>query len=90
MKFAMAIMSGFMRRAAIKWIDVYVMGVYFYVLLRNFLEGFKKDQIRNFLEFEYDDNVYYKYYEVIESTRTNVGTRKLPLMKNVTQCFRAN
>lgn len=90
MKFAMGIMPGFMRRVEIKGIKGYIMGVYFYVLLRNFLEGLRKDQMQKFLKFGHDNNVNYKYYEVIESTRTNVGTRKLFLMKNVTQCFRAN
>lgn len=88
--------------------------------------------MRKFLKFMYDDNVYYKYYEVIhilfhtgmrlsefcgltlrdidrennvinidhqiqrtsdmrpviESTKTNTGTRKLPITEDVAQCFR--
>ena len=86
-----------------------------------------KDQMRKFLKFVHDDNVYYKYYEVvyilfhtgrrisefcgltlrnidlenkvinidhqfwrtsdirwvIESTKTNAGTRKLPMTEDV-------
>ena len=45
----MVIMLGFMRKAAIKWIDVYVMSVHFYVLWRNFLEDFREDKMRQFL-----------------------------------------
>lgn len=41
-----------------KWIDVCVMSVYFYVLLWNFLEGFRKDQMRKFLKFGYDDKCF--------------------------------
>ena len=64
MKFAMAIMLGFMRKVEIKWIDVYVMGVYFYVLSRNFLKVYRKEQMCKFLKFVHDNNVYYKCYEV--------------------------
>lgn len=49
MKFVMGIMRGFMRKAAIKWIKVRIMSVHFYVLLRNFLEDFKKDRMRKLL-----------------------------------------
>lgn len=96
-------------------------------------EAITKDQMRKFLKFIHDDNVYYKYYEVvyilfhtgmrisefcgltlrdidlenkvinidhqlqrtsnmrlvIESTKTNAGTRKLPMTDDVAQCFRA-
>ena len=96
-------------------------------------EAITKDQMRKFLKFVHDDNVYYKYYEVvyilfhtgmrisefcglplrdidlenkvinidhqlqrtsdmrlvIESTKNNVGTRKLPMTDDVAQCFRA-
>lgn len=96
-------------------------------------EAITKDQMRKFLKFVHDDNVYYKYYEVvyilfhtgmrisefcgltlrdidlenkvinidhqlqrtsdmrlvIESTKTNAGTRKLPMTEDVAQCFRA-
>ncbi len=89
--------------------------------------------MRKFLKFVHDDNVYFKYYEVvyilfhtgmrisefcgltlrdidlenkvinidhqlqrtsdmrlvIESTKTNAGTRKLPMTEDVVQCFRA-
>lgn len=65
------------------------MGVYFYVLLRNFLEGLRKDQMQKFLKFGHDNNVNYKYYEVIESTKMNDGTRKLSMTKDVAQCFLA-
>ncbi len=85
----MGIMPGFMRKVAIKWIKVRIMSVHFYVLLRNFLEDFRKDQISKFLKFVNDNIGYYKYYEGIASTKTNVGTRKLPMMEDVLQCFRA-
>ena len=96
-------------------------------------EAITKDQMRKFLKFIHDDNVYCKYYEVIyilfhtgmrisefcgltlrdinlenkvinidhqlqrtsdmrlviESTKTNAGTRKLPMTEDVAQCFRA-
>ena len=96
-------------------------------------EAITKDQMRKFLKFVHDDNVYCKYYEVvyilfhtglrisefcgltlrdvdlenkilnidhqlqrtanmklvIESTKTNAGTRKLPMTEDVAQCFRA-
>ncbi|MCM1238897.1 MAG: site-specific integrase, partial [Lachnospiraceae bacterium] len=96
-------------------------------------EAITKDQMRKFLKFIHDDNVYCKYYEVvyilfhtgmrisefcgltlrdidlenkvinidhqlqrtsdmrlvIESTKTNAGTRKLPMTDDVAQCFRA-
>lgn len=92
-----------------------------------------KDQMRKFLKFVHDDNVYCKYYEVvyilfhtgirisefcgltmkdvdlenkilnidhqiqrspdmklyIESTKTNAGTRKLPMTDEVARCFQA-
>ena len=95
-------------------------------------EAITKDQMRKFLKFIHDDNVYCKYYEVvyilfhtgmrisefcgltlrdidlenkvinidhqfqrtsdmrlvIESTKTNAGTRKLPMTEDVAQCFR--
>ena len=95
-------------------------------------ETITKDQMRKFLKFIHDDNVYCKYYEVvyilfhtgmrisefcgltlrdidlenkvinidhqlqrtsdmrlvIESTKTNAGTRKLPMTEDVAQCFR--
>ncbi len=96
-------------------------------------EAVTKEQMRKFLKFVHDDNVYCKYYEVvyilfhtglrisefcgltlrdidlenkilnidhqlqrtanmklvIESTKTNAGTRKLPMTEDVAQCFRA-
>ena len=96
-------------------------------------EAITKDQMRKFLKFVHDDNVYCKYYEVvyilfhtgmrisefcgltlkdidlekriinidhqlmrtsnmkliIESTKTNAGTRKLPMTEDVFQCFQA-
>lgn len=96
-------------------------------------EAITKEQMRKFLKFIHDDNVYCKYYEVvyilfhtglrisefcgltlrdvdlenkilnidhqlqrtanmklvIESTKTNAGTRKLPMTEDVAQCFRA-
>ncbi len=96
-------------------------------------EAITKDQMRKFLKFIHDDNVYCKYYEVvyilfhtgmrisefcgltlkdidlenkvinidhqlqrtsdmrlvIESTKTNAETRKLPMTEDVAQCFRA-
>lgn len=96
-------------------------------------EAISRDQMRKFLKFIHDDNVYCKYYEVvyilfhtgmrisefcgltlrdidlenkvinidhqlqrtfdmrlvIESTKTNAGTRKLPMTEDVAQCFRA-
>lgn len=96
-------------------------------------EAITKDQMRKFLKFVHDDNVYCKYYEVvyilfhtgmrisefcgltlkdvdlekriinidhqlqrtsdmrliIESTKTNVGTRKLPMTEDVFRCFQA-
>lgn len=51
------------------------------------MEDFRKDQKRKFLKFVNDNIGYYKYYEVIASTKTNVGTRKLPMMEDVLQCF---
>ncbi len=95
-------------------------------------EAVTKEQMRKFLKFVHDDNVYCKYYEVvyilfhmglrisefcgltlrdidlenkilnidhqlqrtanmklvIESTKTNAGTRKLPMTEDVAQCFR--
>lgn len=95
-------------------------------------EAITKDQMRKFLKFVHDENVYCKYYEVvyilfhtglrisefcgltlrdvnlenkifnidhqiqrtanmklvIESTKTNAGTRKLPMTEYVTECFR--
>ena len=94
-------------------------------------ETITKDRMRKFLKFVQDDNVYYKYYEVvyilfytgirvlefggltlqnidlenkvinidrqlqrtsymrlvIESTKTNAGTRKRSMTENVAQCF---
>ncbi len=94
-------------------------------------EAITKDQMRKFLKFVHDDNVYCKYYEVvyilfhtglrisefcglalrdvdlenkilnidhqfqrtanmklvIESTKTNAGTRKLPITEDVAECF---
>ena len=96
-------------------------------------EVISKDQMRKFLKFVHDDNVYCKYYEVvyvlfhtgmrisefcgltlrdidlekriinidhqlqrtldmrliIESTKTNAGTRKLPMTEDVFRCFQA-
>ena len=95
-------------------------------------EAVTKEQMRKFLKFIHDDNVYCKYYEVvyilfhtglrisefcgltlrdidlenkilnidhqlqrtanmklvIESTKTNAGTRKLPMTEDVVECFR--
>lgn len=92
-----------------------------------------REQMRKFLKFVHDDNVYCKYYEVvyilfhtgmrisefcgltlsdidlknriinidhqiqrmsdmrlvIESTKTNAGTRKLPITEDVARCFQA-
>ena len=93
-------------------------------------EAIKPDQMRKFLKFVHDDNVYCKYYEVvfilfhtgmrisefcgltirdldmenriinidhqlqrtgmtihIESTKTNAGTRKIPMTEDVYRCF---
>lgn len=96
-------------------------------------EAITKDQMRKFLKFVHDDNVYCKYYEVVyilfhtgmrisefcgltlkdidlekriinidhqlqrtanmklivESTKTNAGTRKLPMTEDVFRCFQA-
>ena len=96
-------------------------------------EAITKDQMRKFLKFCKDDNVYCKYYEafyilfhtgmrisefcgltikdidlenniinidhqlqrlsdmtyLIQSTKTNAGTRKLPITEDVAYCFRA-
>ena len=96
-------------------------------------EAITKEQMRKFLKFVHDDNVYCKYYEafyilfhtgmrisefcgltlkdidlennivtidhqlqrtsnmgyIIESTKTNAGTRKLPITEDVAYCFRA-
>ena len=96
-------------------------------------EAITKEQMRKFLKFIHDDNVYCKYYEVIyilfhtgmrisefcgltlkdidlenriinidhqllrtsemkyviEATKTNAGTRKLPMTEDVFQCFQA-
>lgn len=96
-------------------------------------EAITKDQMRKFLKFCRDDNVYCKYYEafyilfhtgmrisefcgltikdidlenniinidhqlqrlsymtyLIQSTKTNAGTRKLPITEDVAYCFRA-
>lgn len=96
-------------------------------------EAITKDQMRKFLKFIHDDNVYCKYYEVvyilfhtgmrisefcgltlkdidlenriinidhqllrtsemkyvIEETKTNAGTRKLPMTEDVFRCFQA-
>ncbi len=96
-------------------------------------EAITREQMRNFLKFVHDDNVYCKYYEVvyilfhtgirisefcgltlsdidlenriinidhqiqrmpdmklvIESTKTNAGTRKLPMTEDVASCFQA-
>ncbi|WP_022760464.1 tyrosine-type recombinase/integrase [Butyrivibrio sp. AD3002] len=95
-------------------------------------EAITKDEMRKFLKFIHDDNVYYKYYDtvyilfhtgmrisefcgltvsdidlenkvinidhqlqrtsdmqyVIASTKTNAGTRKLPITDDVAECFR--
>ncbi|WP_026524709.1 site-specific integrase [Butyrivibrio sp. MB2005] len=95
-------------------------------------EAITKDQMKKFLKFIHDDNVYYKYYDavyilfhtgmrisefcgltvsdvdlenkvinidhqlqrtsdmqyVIASTKTNAGTRKLPITDDVAECFR--
>ncbi len=93
-------------------------------------EAIKPDEMRKFLKFVHDDNVYCKYYEVvfilfhtgmrisefcgltirdldmenriinidhqlqrigmtihIESTKTNAGTRKIPMTEDVYRCF---
>lgn len=96
-------------------------------------EAVSRDQMRKFLKFIHDDNVYCKYYEVvyilfhtgmrisefcgltlkdvdlekriinidhqllrtsemkyvIEATKTNAGTRKLPMTEDVFRCFQA-
>lgn len=96
-------------------------------------EAITKEQMRKFLKFIHDDNVYCKYYEVvyilfhtgmrisefcgltlkdidlenriinidhqllrtsemkyvIEATKTNAGTRKLPMTEDVFHCFQA-
>lgn len=96
-------------------------------------EAVSKDQMRKFLKFVHDDNVYCKYYEVVyilfhtgmrisefcgltlkdldmknriinidhqllrtsemkyvvEATKTNAGTRKLPMTEDVFRCFQA-
>ena len=96
-------------------------------------EAITKDQMRKFLKFVHDDNVYCKYYEtvyilfhtgmrisefcgltisdvdlennivnidhqlqrasdmryILETTKTNAGTRKLPITEDVANCFRA-
>lgn len=96
-------------------------------------EAITREQMRKFLKFVHDDNVYCKYYEVvyilfhtgmrisefcgltlgdidlknriinidhqiqrmpdmrlvIESTKTNAGTRKLPITEDVARCFQA-
>lgn len=96
-------------------------------------EAITKEQMRKFLKFIHDDNVYCKYYEVvyilfhtgmrisefcgltlkdidlenriinidhqllrtsemkyvIEATKTNAGTRKLPMTEDVFRCFQA-
>ncbi len=95
-------------------------------------ETITQDQIRKFLKFVHDDDVFCKYYEVvfilyntgmrisefcgltikdldmekriinidhqlqrtgmkihIESTKTNAGTRKLPMTEDVYNCFKA-
>lgn len=96
-------------------------------------EAITKDQMRKFLKFVHDDNVYCKYYEavyilfhtgmrifefcglslkdvdlenriinidhqlqrtsdmrlIIESMKTNAGTRKLPMTEDVFRCFQA-
>lgn len=96
-------------------------------------EAISREQMRKFLKFVHDDNVYCKYYEVvyilfhtgmrisefcgltlrdidlenriinidhqllrtsegkyvIEATKTNAGTRKLPMTEDVFRCFQA-
>lgn len=96
-------------------------------------EAITKDEMRKFLKFIHDDNVYCKYYEVVyilfhtgmrisefcgltlndidlennivnidhqlqrasdmqyilDTTKTNAGTRKLPITQEVADCFRA-
>ena len=96
-------------------------------------EAITKDEMRKFLKFVHDDNVYCKYYEtvyilfhtgmrisefcgltisdidlenkivnidhqlqrasdmryILETTKTNAGTRKLPITDEVAECFRA-
>lgn len=96
-------------------------------------EAVSKDQMRKFLKFVHDDNVYCKYYEVVyilfftgmcisefcgltlkdldmknriinidhqllrtsemkyvvEATKSNAGTRKLPMTEDVFRCFQA-
>lgn len=96
-------------------------------------EAITKEQMRKFLKFVHDDNVYCKYYEtvyilfhtgmrisefcgltisdidlenrivnidhqlqrasdmryILETTKTNAGTRKLPITEEVANCFRA-
>lgn len=96
-------------------------------------QAITRDQMRKFLKFVHDDNVYCKYYEVvyilfhtgmrisefcgltlrdvdlehniinidhqlqrmpdmsyvIESTKTNAGTRRLPISEDVARCFQA-
>ena len=96
-------------------------------------EAITRDQMRKFLKFAHDDNIYYKYYEVfyilfhtgmrisefcgltiadldmenriidinhqlqrtssmeyiLESTKTNAGTRKIPMTEEVYYCFQA-
>lgn len=96
-------------------------------------EAITKEQMKKFLKFIHDDNVYYKYYEVVyilfhtgmrisefcgltlrdidlekgiinidhqlqrtsdmklivESTKTNAGTRKIPMTEDVARCFQA-
>jgi len=96
-------------------------------------EAITRDQMRKFLKFVHDDNVYYKYYEaayilfhtgmrisefcgltigdldmenriinidhqlqrtskmeyIIEETKTNAGTRKLPMTDEVFACFQS-
>lgn len=96
-------------------------------------EAVSKEQMRKFLKFVHDDNVYCKYYEVVyilfhtgmrisefcgltlkdldmknriinidhqllrtsemkyvvEATKTNAGTRKLPMTEDVFRCFQA-
>ena len=58
-------------------------------------EAIIKDQMRKFLKFVHDDMVYCKYYEVvyiilsygnaniIETTKTDAGTRVLPITEDV-------
>ena len=64
-------------------------------------EAISKDQMRKFLKFVHDDVVYCKYYEVvyilfhtgmryiIETTKTDAGTRVLPITEDVAQMFQA-